>query len=884
MIERIKKYPAPAAGLITGAFLLLIFFLAGILTQNGKCILVCDMYGQYYDFLLGIKKIILEQRSLIYSWNLDMGMNMFGWIAYYVASPFNCFLLFVPDDEMIVGITMLIVLKLASAAMGFSVYAKRVLKTADFQNVFFSVFYGLSGFAVTYFFHIFWLDAVILLPLLVSQLKEMLDTGKWIGLTILFWLLFVTCYYTAYMTGIFIASCCLTYYIYREHTIFSKKVLKDTLLFARAVVVAAALSAALLLPVIHQMLNRLGEGKVEKSSQLLNFTPAQFYENAFMGSYTTLVAGNPLIYCGIATLILISLYFLNKEISRREKCAMGFLFLLWFGIMICPVTDLIMHLGNNPTWFLYRYSFVFIFLMCTAGVRQAAYLFQWVCHPRKYRIIQAVILANSLFVIIRYFQKRVLKNVISIEPVKNDYFFWSLGILTAYFLILAAAKYSNKHKKVILFLFCLAASFEVIANGVITLKKMDEETPFKNYSVIKEKQDILKSQLKEIESDKGFYRIDKNYLVCFNDGIAYGYNSLTNFSSVYNKSLHYFLQNLGIYNADWKSFYAGSTAFTDSILSLKYILHGTYINHKGEKASSASFLRNDYIEKNSYWLPAGFMVSNDILDYNVEERDDVSAYEKQKQLLVAMTGDKSSGDCFGITEPESVQYFNMDKMKDEKTDTYQKICAQFTGRISYVIKHGAGKSYYYYPQLHKEDNIGTTVKVETENMRTSLSRYVEPMSLTVPYNVALFANASADTDTLTLKMDSGQTFSMKKEWFYYFDTEKYKPYYKQFKKHGLHVTKWDDGRIEGTVMVGKNPILYLSIPYNDGWKIYVDGKEVKKLSLCSGSFLGVRLTGGMHKVQILYQEPLLKFGIVISMAGTLFLLFYTYITKIEKHN
>ena len=43
----------------------------------------------------------------------------------------------------------------------------------------------------------------------------------------------------------------------------------------------------------------------------------------------------------------------------------------------------------------------------------------------------------------------------------------------------------------------------------------------------------------------------------------------------------------------------------------------------------------------------------------------------------------------------------------------------------------------------------------------------------------------------------------------------------------LEVTKYNDTLIEGNVDVKKNNLMFTSIAYDEGWKVLVDGKEVK---------------------------------------------------------
>ena len=61
-------------------------------------------------------------------------------------------------------------------------------------------------------------------------------------------------------------------------------------------------------------------------------------------------------------------------------------------------------------------------------------------------------------------------------------------------------------------------------------------------------------------------------------------------------------------------------------------------------------------------------------------------------------------------------------------------------------------------------------------------------------------------------------------------------------------------------------ILCLTIPYDKGWKLYVDGKETEILH-ANTMFMGVPLEAGKHSILLEYHTSKLKAGIVISLVG-----------------
>lgn len=73
----------------------------------------------------------------------------------------------------------------------------------------------------------------------------------------------------------------------------------------------------------------------------------------------------------------------------------------------------------------------------------------------------------------------------------------------------------------------------------------------------------------------------------------------------------------------------------------------------------------------------------------------------------------------------------------------------------------------------------------------------------------------------------------------------------------------DINRIQGVVDANKNCLLFLSIPYSEGWKIYLDGEKVKKYKANYG-FMAIEIPSGEHIIEAEYHTPGLRTGMVIT--------------------
>ena len=108
--------------------------------------------------------------------------------------------------------------------------------------------------------------------------------------------------------------------------------------------------------------------------------------------------------------------------------------------------------------------------------------------------------------------------------------------------------------------------------------------------------------------------------------------------------------------------------------------------------------------------------------------------------------------------------------------------------------------------------------------------------------------------------------------------------YDLLKEGGMEVTSYGDTFINGTVNAGFDGYLYSSIPYDEGWSVYIDGKKAETFKL-GDSMLCTEITAGKHDVTYKFMPKGLNYGLVISCAGWLCLMVYgifRYLTKKSK--
>jgi len=87
----------------------------------------------------------------------------------------------------------------------------------------------------------------------------------------------------------------------------------------------------------------------------------------------------------------------------------------------------------------------------------------------------------------------------------------------------------------------------------------------------------------------------------------------------------------------------------------------------------------------------------------------------------------------------------------------------------------------------------------------------------------------------------------------------------------MTVNYFDDTHIDATVTADRRGVLLLSIPYDKGWKIRVDG-QLQTARTMFGGLMGLDLSEGTHTVQMTYVPDGITEGIYLTFGGLVLLL------------
>lgn len=805
----------------------------GVYPFGDNCILHIDMYHQYCPFFTEFLNKLQTGGSLQYSWNLGLGSDFVSLYAYYLASPLNFLILLCPKSHVIEFMTLLIILKISASGLTFFLYIRhhykligkdgRMHKNQMIPALVFSTAYALSGFVAAYSWDIMWMDCIALFPLIMIGLERLVQEKK-AGLYYITLALCIFCnYYISIMICIFLVFAFALLF-------FSQKKGKGGAIFRFGwySLLAGASSAILLLPEIAVLsVSGSAEGGFPKTAEFYFNILAELGRGA---AVTSVYTGNdhwPNLYAGAFSLFLVWIYVLNRRISWKEKVpriAMLVFFLVSFAE---NQLDYIWHGMHFPQALPGRQSFLYSFVLLSMGfaaVRKRK-------GTRIWHIAVAAIVSMALLLVAGWYGDETVT-----EPV-------SLVITALFICVYAVAfvltKITGKKKRQV---FTEFAVFVAVAELAINMAVTGFGTTSRvAYTEKQSDYEKLLEMAKEDneETGSGFYRVEDTGRKTKNDDSLYGYASATIFSSLMNLDVSHLFQSL--FMEGGKNFYCynGATPLSSSLFSVKYMLSDNALEESPYRTlvggSGKSFLY-----RNNFSLPLGFVMDEQaIADWNVSTADRMaslnsfaSALGAEGQMLYPATyvTDANAGDTT-IDIAEDGYYYadyescTSDTLTVNRSDGWTKQYSKTSHR--YLIELGECKA-------------GDEIHILNSNME---SIEFEVYQLNEKVVQQAFDALNAQT---------------------------------------MQLTDMTDRKIEGKIQVQNAGRLVLSVPADEGWTLYVDGKETE-IEPLADALVGVHLEKGSHTIKLCYTTPGVKEGAGFSLGAVVLFMISAYVsTRIRR--
>lgn len=857
----------------------ILFILLGIAPFGQKSILVTDMHTQYVQFYTYLYDVLKNGKSIFFSWEAGMGVNFFGVFAYYLASPFSLLILLFDRNHIPEALVLITLLKVGLAGFTMTYFLSKVTQYRDLPLVFFSTFYALMSFVTVYSFCVMWLDGIYLLPLILLGVEKVIRKDQFLLLTISLALMFISNFYIAYMVGIFT----FLYFVTRFTVVHSirdvKFGLKKLAMFIAITALAAGISAIVTLPTYMDLKSNFAERAALPWTTEFNFDLLTVYSRFFSGVIDTTVNGMPNLYAGVLTILLVPLFFIAKQISRKEKIVYGiFLFILLISMEI-PLLNIAWHGFEPPTNFPFRYSFLFSFLLLYMAFR--VYL---IFDKEMLPVLRKIVIFNIFMIL--FISK------IAHYYMPSNKILINVALVLAYTLLLYWKALRSDKKTLVSYLLIAVISLDVGISTLYSIKLMGLEYGYilrDTYATVHPNyEDTFASISKK---DTGFYRVETTEGSTWNDALRFNYKGITHFNSVANGHLNLYMQDIGYGFLDALILQNGKgIVTTDSLFGVKYMVSDIPLNKYGFEQIDQIGPNRVYENKNA--LPLGYMMNGTNFDttgkdkLKIQKVNYANSFENQNKLIGSFTGTEQT-EYYKRLTAVSEQYTNLDILPKSSTlysptgvkkdDTTTPVPAPVTDQKSlYLAKQQQYKpasiKYVYdvkgqqqlYMQLRTDPFDFTKIYVNGKSLGEKFTQYPQYYWNNGVLDLGLFKDEKVEVE---IQIERG-TMDITQNLVYGLDVDSFQTRLKQLKNQSFQVTSYDSRSVVGTIQVNQPGMMFLSIPYDKGWIVTVDGKNQKPVKL-NDAFLGIELSQGQHNIQLKYTSPGFMIGAFISLISVI---------------
>lgn len=858
---------------------LLIFMVVNKISPFGECTFaVEDCYLYPRPLLVMLHEKLTNGESLSYQWCGGLGNDFLVCYFYAFASPFNILIYFFDYSSIDSFISLTVVFKIALSAGFFSVFLcnkscfeKRLSLNKCIWIVAFSCCYALSNYMCAYFTQIMWLDSLMVFPIIMLGYDRVKEQNRFI-IYILSLGYSVYCnYYVSFMICIFI----LFYYIFDEH-----KNIKEFLLTGLHFLGYSILS--LMLSGVSLVVSYMGIMKTTS----MNAEPIRHY---WYGDFSLifrqlLILSKPIlasrnnidtnIYCGTLVVFLVILYAISHISSIKEKIRRISLIVILIISMNENYINCIWHGFHQQNNVPNRFSVFLIFLLIITATEVIVKIQDINMKELFLSFGLAIIFPFVIYIFTSF------NGIIDSKYIIEIY----LALIVLYGGGLLGILFSKKAKRsAVSVAVGIVLVVEVLFNSFFTLKI----GTFNVENVKREEKNVSDAKMiVEQTNDDIFYRSE----IIGNDNC--NYNALYGMKgwAAYNSTMPYntlgFLCNMGYHLSTNNIMNHESVSVINSILGVKYIYDispdSIYANMM--EYTNVCTNKNVKVFQNMNYLPLGYGVNKEVqklsgsfLAYPSISLDN-NPMNNINCLIEAFSGKEN---IINNTQPEIEINFSGCNGNAYMSENQSLLIGYEVKENDYNVEIGfkpveTGEQY-----VALYDTNPDLVSVYINDKLIKQNKYLNQGMIGIGgvtpddyVKVVLAMNREFQDKTCRNAEVCVRCGIV--------DYDVYNEVINNLKQNELRIESFEDDRIVASIDLDKDKMLFTSIPYDDGWHIYENGKEIDKICLV-GAFIGADLGEGEHRIEIRHVSEGLYIGWGISfIALCIFLVIIIYNIKRNK--
>ncbi len=823
-ISFFHRHPVVFSSLLATGMVLCVYIALGVWPFGEGTVITGDLNAQYIPYFSHYQRAFAGDAGFFYGFDKSLGGPLAALFAYYVASPLNVLYLLVPVSAFAALAGFLFAVKVVLAASSMALFLHKKFPSLGLLGAVPALGYAFSAYIFVYAQNIMWHDVLVLLPLVCLALDRLLCGRGYLRYSALLALMIWANFYIAYMACLF-----LVLYVVLSFVIQRLKkdvLLRSSLRFAGASVLGAGLAGVLLVPTVLNLSGSKGVGTEYAFSLETQFPlwslPEKLAFNNFQ--WVDVIDGQPLLYCGLVLPLLALCFFVSRAIKLRMKVCAGIALLVLIGSFWIEGLDQIWHGFAEPVWFFYRYSWLFCFVL---AILAAAALASGAVTKRTLAV-SAGVLAFVFLALAPVSQTAgTTKLVLSAVAVVGY----------AVLLWLYATGKTVPIKQLASGAIVLAICAELSLSGVLISRKF-EPYPLQTYETfVNDVGGVMHAAQEENEQ----YRVEKNFYRTLNDTMLLDYHGVSHFGSTQDSTSTDTLWNLG-YRGNGSYLY-GSTAFSDGVLGIHTLLSN------GERAVPSHWLQTEQtavgtLYENPYALPMLFTVPQGDVQTELEQWQDSFAF--QNELYRFLTAQEEPL----LQQVEQVQ-------REQNGQVLEGLAGAHPSGAEYVVQ-AESAGYYYalavsdtpYADLPLQINDEVVGKVFTADQNGVINLGYYEVGETFSFGF----------------VQNGVDLALSDMYVAYLPSEALETLVQEVAENSGQFLV-EDGAVNGTITAqAGRETLFMSIPYDDGWRAWVNGQEVQPTAVLGG-FMAVPLAEGENEVRVMYEAPGLGLGFAVSAAS-----------------
>ncbi len=865
------------SGLLASVCISIIYIIYKVFPFGDSTVMRMDLYHQYGPLFAELYDRVVNHQSFIYSWTSGGGSSFLGNYFNYLSSPLSVIIFFFDKENISFAISFLVSVKCILSACTFTYYLKKSQLKHSYMTAVFGVFYAFSAYFLAYYWNVMWLDGMILLPLIALGIENIINKGNGKLYILSLVLLFVSSYYMGFMCCIFAVLYFIAYYLissnvndvispektfekkYSLKALYNNKFINRGIKFAIFSIISAMLCAVTLIPTFIILRSCSATSDNFPSTFESYFNIFDFITSHLAGLETTIRSSGddvlPNVYSGMLAAILLPLFIVNKNIKLREKAVYIVLMLIFLFSFDNNCLNFIWHAFHFPNDLPFRFSYMYSFILLVVGYKAISK-------------IKSLEIRDITFVGILWVFFIILAQKMSTTKMMETTIYTSIAfviIWTGYLCLVRNGKADKLIASALAVLICF--SEVLIADTQAILITQSNSSYKENYATYTEAIDKIKAD------DEGFFRQELCRLETRMDPCYFGYSGMSTFSSMAYEDYSQLQYSLGMFGNRINSYtYNTQTPVYNMMFNIKYLLQTDVSIAPSENLYDYKFTTSDSktnVYESKYFLPVSFAVNENTELWDTTEGNPFDVQNDFFELATGFSG------VFKEVKYLDTKYDNVSGDKISKNGTYW--FSKYDADSSYAyadititpVKSGNIYLYINSPDISSIDISSTKLGSHTQNID-------EPYILDCGYyEVGEELKLSIDCGSADVEECYADIFA------YTVDDEILKTGYDRLNKNALNVTKHSDTRIEGTISVSENSYLYSSIPYDEGWSIYIDGEKADTFKIGT-AMLGASIKQGEHTVEYRYSPRGLKYGVIISAASFAGVCGYLIYTKLKK--